>query len=209
MWSRNIKIMCPAEPVTAVPPSAGTLTSSADLLEISVAPLLSQPGHCHQHKGTATVGDLGTSTAAVSGESCELDLTLEALTSGEIMVWGALRAKWTGECRRCLSPVSGQVDVKVKELFQRQPREGETYLLRDDKIHLGDMLREALLLSLPLAPLCSSDCLGPAPKSFAVSSAQGASAGQVGQTGETGEADQPKGDPRWAVLDELKFDGPD
>lgn len=202
MWSRNIKVMCPAKPVISTEPPASTLASSADLLEISVAPLLAQPGHCHQHKGTATVGELGTSTAAVLGESCELDLTLEALTSGEVMVWGDLRVTWTGECRRCLSSVSGEVEVRVKELFQRQPREGETYLLSDDKIHLGEMLREALLLSLPLAPLCSSDCLGPAPKSFAVSPARDMPDGQT-------SADQPKGDPRWAALDELKFDDPD
>lgn len=197
MWSQNIRTMCPAEPVSSAVSPASTLASSADLLEISVAPLLSQPGHCHQLKGTATIGELGTSTAAVSDESCQLDLTLEALTSGEIMVWGALQAVWTGECRRCLSPVSGQVNVKVKELFQREPREGETYHLAEDKIHLGEMLREALLLSLPLAPLCSPDCLGPAPKSFAVNSAHNP------------PADQPQGDPRWAVLDELKFGDPD
>lgn len=117
-----------------------------------------------------------------------MDLTLEALTSGEIAVWGLVKAGWQGECRRCLQSVTGQLEVKVKELFERKPREGETYLLAEDRIHLGDMLREALLLNMPLSPLCSVDCVGPDPQFF-----------------EVPQADNPK-DPRWAALDELAFD---
>lgn len=50
-----------------------------------------------------------------------MDLTLEALTSGEIAVWGLVKAGWQGECRRCLQSVTGQLEVKVKELFERKP----------------------------------------------------------------------------------------
>ena len=151
-----------------------------------------------------TRAELATSTATVAGQSCAADLTLEALSSGEVMVWGQLRAAWQGECRRCLEPVAGEVAVKVKELFERQPQEGETYLLAGETIDLGELIREALLLNVPLAPLCSAECLGPSPEVLAVGSADEAAASSP----DSPEQERPK-DPRWAALDELVFDPPE
>ena len=50
---------------------------------------------------------------------------------------------------------------------------------------------DTALLALPLAPLCSADCAGPAPEAF-----------PVVPPDEGG----PVRDPRWAALDELRFD---
>jgi uncharacterized metal-binding protein YceD (DUF177 family) len=50
-----------------------------------------------------------------------------------------------------------------------------------------------VLLHLPLAPLCSPDCAGPAPSELSVLDA-------------TEDAALDTRDPRWAVLDELRFD---
>jgi len=162
--------------------------SADDLFAVPVAALLAQPGKCRNLSGSGSVGQLETSIATVEDGNCQVELTLEALTSGEIAVWGIVKANWQGECRRCLQTVTGQLEVKVKEFFTRHPREGETYLLAKDRIHLGDMLREALLLNMPLSPLCSADCTGPDPQFFGGP-----------------PADNSK-DPRWAALDELGFD---
>ena len=77
--------------------------------------------------------------------------------------------------------------------------EGETYELPDsDELDLGPMLVEQATLALPLAPLCDSDCPGPAPDSFPASLASEA------EGSPDDEAD--RRDPRWAALDELTFD---
>ena len=182
----------------AIPPLPGYRETS---LTVPVGHLLAHPGERRQLVSVIDAGELATSTVVVAGKSCAADLTLEALSSGEVMVWGQLRAAWQGECRRCLEPVTGEIEVKVKELFEHHPQEGETYLLEGETIDLGVMTREALLLNVPLAPLCSTECLGPSPEVLAVSSADTA-------LPDVSEQERPK-DPRWAALDELVFDPSD
>ena len=53
------------------------------------------------------------------------------------------------------------------------------------------MVRDAVLLALPLAPLCADACAGPAPDEF--------------PTGPVATEEQPV-DPRWAALTQLEFD---
>lgn len=112
-----------------------------------------------------------------------------------LSVTGTVVADWEGTCRRCLEPTFGSVDVEVREIFERNAVEGETYELPDDHVDLGPMLDEQVLLSLPLAPLCSQDCAGPAPEAFPAMV-------------EADDESEPAGDPRWAALDALKFDEP-
>ena len=67
----------------------------------------------------------------------------------------------------------------------------------DDQIDLEPVLREALALSLPTAPLCSEDCAGPDPGAHPV--------GRVTDD-EAGDESPALADPRWAVLDQLRTD---
>jgi uncharacterized protein len=87
---------------------------------------------------------------------------LERVPEG-IVVRGTITAPWSAACSRCLEPVSGAISVHVDELFETQPLEGETYQLDDDVIDLEPMVRDALLLELPPAPLCADDCAGLCP----------------------------------------------
>jgi uncharacterized protein len=95
---------------------------------------------------------------------------------------------WRGECRRCLGPVDGYAEAPVREIFEARPTEGETYPLDGEQIDLEPMVRDAVLLALPLAPLCASDCQGPAPEAFP-----------------TGPPDEERSllDPRWSALRDL------
>ena len=85
---------------------------------------------------------------------------LERVPEG-IVVRGTLAAAWSAACSRCLEPVGGEISVHVDELFETVPLEGETYKLDEDVIDLEPMVRDALLLELPLAPLCSAGLRGP------------------------------------------------
>lgn len=148
---------------------------------------------------------LAVSSAEVpEGAEVGLELTLEA-TGDDLVVSGVVRVPWSGTCRRCLAEVQAEVDADVREIFQRVPVEGDTYPLGDGMVDLEPMVREAVLLALPLAPLCSEDCVGPDPERFPAKPEGG-----VGSAAGDGPDDgAPRRDPRWAVLDELRFDDDD
>ncbi|MBB1155087.1 MULTISPECIES: YceD family protein [Amycolatopsis] len=100
------------------------------------------------------------------GEPVELDLMLESVVEG-VLVTGTAAAVATGECSRCLDPVTENVEVDLTELFaypgsatEETTDEDEIPRLVDDRIDLEPTVRDAVVLALPLAPLCREDCPG-------------------------------------------------
>lgn len=101
-----------------------------------------------------------------SGAPVELDLRLESVTEG-VLVTGTVTAPIAGECARCLDPVSAAVVVELCELFaypdsatDETTDEDEVPRLVDDLIDLAPAVRDAVVLALPVAPLCRPDCPG-------------------------------------------------
>jgi uncharacterized protein len=142
-----------------------------------------------------------TSAAQVDPDAdVALDGTLEA-TGVDVVLTGTVTFPWEGECRRCLKAVHGEVVADVREIFEPTPVEGETWPVEGDAIDLAPVLREVILLTLPLVPLCSEDCAGPDPERFPAT-VEGTGA----DDGEDDEVDPPPADPRWAGLDALRFD---
>jgi uncharacterized protein len=114
--------------------------------------------------------DLGAGMISVpEGSDLRLDVQLEGVSEG-VLVTATVTAPLAGECARCLDPFSSAVTARFRELFARQDggryREGEGddeedgYLLRGDLLDLEAALRDALVLELPLSPLCAPDCPG-------------------------------------------------
>jgi uncharacterized protein len=126
-------------------------------------------------------------------EPVDLEVTLEAVEGG-VVVAGSVTAPWVGECRRCLVAVSGTATADVEELFVREPEEGEAYPILGDHIDLEPLAREAVVLALPLAPLCRPDCAGLCPGCGADLNAGPCACPPAA------------GDPRWAALDVLRQD---
>ena len=96
------------------------------------------------------------------------------------------------EVTRCATPVSGELTIAVNERFGDAPiAEDELYPITDDTIDLGLLVRDAIVLELPMAPLCREDCRGLCP--------------QCGADRNEGDCAcvAPK-DPRWANLDVLR-----
>ncbi|MGV9293296.1 YceD family protein [Amycolatopsis sp. NPDC003676] len=100
------------------------------------------------------------------GEPVELDLMLESVVEG-VLVTGTATAVATGECSRCLDPVTEHIEVDLTELFaypgsatEETTDEDEIPRLVDDRIDLEPTVRDAVVLALPLAPLCREDCPG-------------------------------------------------
>ena len=73
-----------------------------------------------------------------------------------------------GECRRCGGPVAGAVVATVRERYapptEPPRRDEDAYPLAGDELDLEPLARDAVLLDLPLAPLCSEACLGLCPQ---------------------------------------------
>jgi uncharacterized protein len=99
------------------------------------------------------------------GAELELDLTLEGVAEG-VLVRADVRAPLVGECARCLDLFTSSIDVRFTELFARDASEDDAdgYLLVGDLLDLEPALRDALVLELPLAPLCADDCPGLCPE---------------------------------------------
>jgi uncharacterized protein len=158
---------------------------------VSVADLLRTPGHRRELDLQGPVGELRSAgTVLDAGEDADVRVGLEAIPEG-VVADGRISAPWRAECRRCLKEVTGRVDVEFRELFEREPNEGETYALGHEEIDLVPLIREALLLALPLAPLCDAACQGICPT--------------CGADLNEGSCDCPPAgrDPRWAALDDL------
>lgn len=110
--------------------------------------------------------DLGVEMVGVpQGADIELDLRLEAVMEG-VLITGTTRVPLVGECARCLEPITLSFEVEFQELFvypdTRSGEEaGEDELrLEGDLIDLDPVLRDAVVLALPLSPLCRDDCPG-------------------------------------------------
>ena len=158
--------------------------------------------------------------AIPSDEPVDLELTLQAVTEG-VLVTARVLSVAVGECTRCLDPVELEIDENFTELYeyaedarvvrkrekkmserQKKAQEEEELLDEEDELRqmVGDdvdlegPIRDAIILNLPLNPLCSADCPGLCPV--------------------CGEklADLPEGhshevgDIRWAGLEGLKLD---
>jgi uncharacterized protein len=162
--------------------------------------LFRHPGARQQVLLVGPLSGVALSTSRLTDDDVRAELTLEAQGS-TVTVTGRVVARWTGECRRCLAATGGELAVRVQEIFEPDPVEGETYRLDRDHVDLEPALREALALALPLAPLCDEACAGPDPDDHPVTVED-----EPGERGANGTTETAPADPRWSALDALRFD---
>jgi DUF177 domain-containing protein len=163
---------------------------------VSRPPFLVPTGELFRHPGArqhltlaGPLPGLALSTTWLTSDDVVADVVVEA--QGEaVMLTGSVTAAWTGECRRCLETTGGEIRVELREIFEPHPTEGETYPLDRDDLDLEPVLREALALALPLAPVCREDCPGPDPDAHPLRA----------------DDEATPADPRWSALDGLRFE---
>jgi uncharacterized protein len=109
-----------------------------------------------------------------------------------VSVLGRVGFDWEGDCRRCLEPVVGTIEIEIDEICQVDaPDDADIVDFDGESLDLLPLIRDAVGLSLPLAPLCRDDCIGPDPERYPALSVD-----EVEQVG-------PGPDRRWAALDDL------
>ena len=122
---------------------------------------------------------------------------LQATGDGRFYWHGSLRTRISGECRRCLAPVSRAVTANIGVLFTQDPdalEDPDSYPLPPEAtvIDLTPAVREELLLAVPQYLECRADCRGLCPRC-----GQDLNAGPCGCAPATA-------DPRWTALAALK-----
>ena len=159
-------------------------------LDLNVRDLVHRPGEMRERTLEVPAPEQFGAAAAVvaQGTPVTLDVRLEGLHEG-ILVSADVETTATGECVRCLDPVTIPLQVEIQELFAYSADEAFDFVVRDDHVDLEPVVRDAVVLALPFQPVCRPDCPGLDP--------------------ETGEklADHPERspreviDPRWAALE--------
>ena len=158
-----------------------------------------RPGEFRDEKRTVSAPDgLGSGLVLVpAGGDVALDLRFEAVSEG-VLVTGSAVAPLTGECARCLDPLTSTIEVSFQELYRYLPdpgedeNDGEERFLDGDLLNLEPAFRDAVVLALPLSPLCRDDCPGLCVEC-------GAKLAEAGPEHGHGE----KVDPRWGLLAKL------
>ncbi len=100
------------------------------------------------------------------GGDIRLKLRLESVVEG-VLVSGEADVPLVGQCARCLDPIEDALELDLQELFayagsttEATSEEDEVRRVEGDFIDLEPLVRDAVVLSLPLAPVCSEDCAG-------------------------------------------------
>lgn len=103
------------------------------------------------------------------GTEVVVDLRMESVSEG-VLLSGVVSAAAVGECSRCLTPISLDVDADIRELYAYPESttaatsdEEEVPRLQDELIDLRPLVTEEIVLALPLIPLCREDCAGLCP----------------------------------------------
>ena len=147
-----------------------------------------------------------------AGADVPLEVRFEAVSEG-VLVTGTAIAPLAGECSRCLAPLTSSVTVGFQELYlypesrhdkhdkhddQEEQDAGELYHLDGDLLDLDPAFRDAVVLALPMSPLCREDCPGLCAECGA----------RLAETGPDHRHDAAV-DPRWAALQQLSEQGND
>jgi uncharacterized protein len=109
------------------------------------------------------------------GAPVELELRLESVMEG-VLVTGTARALAKGECVRCLEPLELALEADFQEMFsypdaddrgrpKAEPADDaeedeDTLFIEDGLFDLEPVLRDAVVLALPMQPVDQDDCPG-------------------------------------------------
>ncbi|MEC7523097.1 MAG: DUF177 domain-containing protein [Myxococcota bacterium] len=118
---------------------------------------------------------LGDTDVSLAPEAGEGHLALRAQKQGDdVVLTGRLRAALVTPCSRCLEPAPVPVDAEVGNLFTARgpalrpepdeleltPEDLDREFFSGDRIVLDDIVREYLLLEVPIQPVCEPGCEG-------------------------------------------------
>jgi uncharacterized protein len=135
--------------------------SQSAVYTVSIIDLMHKPGQMREASlDILTPEPMGEGIAVVpDGTNLDLDVRFESVHEG-ILVTGEVFVDADAECSRCLEPLTVPIEVDFQELFTYSVSSEDDHFVKDDEINLEQVIRDAVVLNLPLHPLCQIDCLG-------------------------------------------------
>ena len=113
---------------------------------------------------------IGIDVIAVPVGILELDLRLESVAEG-ILATGEFDVVAKGECIRCLEPIELELSRNFQELYAYTPNSDDPEELEEDQLlmegevmNLEAPVRDAIVLALPINPVCDENCQGLCPE---------------------------------------------
>ncbi len=129
---------------------------------VNVSDLLARTGEERRVTLRAPL-EVGVDQARTDGDvPVQADLVLRSIPGG-ILVTGSLTAPAHLTCYRCLTEWDEEQVVRVRELFGDGLDDDGDYRVDDQHIDLEPLVRDEVVLALPLLPLCRADCAGLCP----------------------------------------------
>jgi DUF177 domain-containing protein len=128
---------------------------------IDIRDLLENPGSSRTVHLDEPVAGLRTELVDVPEDApIAGDLVLESVVDG-IYVSGSVGGRFQMRCARCLKSFERDFDVEMTELVSREPGPEDDYGFAEDlTLDPEPLVRDAVGLEMPFAPLCRPDCLG-------------------------------------------------
>lgn len=184
----------------ATHPNTAARRASRSPLVINIARLGRRPGSMITFSETVpSPSRIGLDLIGIDeGAPLKLDLRIESVSEGAL-VTGTVSAPTSGECARCLTPITGDVEIDLTELFAYPDTATDETTEADeigrvgssgqpDTVDLEQPIIDAIGMSLPFSPLCGPECAGLCPQ-----------CGVPLATAEPGHHHE-QIDPRWAKL---------
>lgn len=135
-------------------------------LVIEIGDLAGRPGASKKIHRTQAFSGMGGPLAWVEDDE-PIDIVLDAESTDEgIAVHGKATGRLHLSCSRCLIDFERRFEQKIDEEFFFDPRrvvEMDGYGIQEMSIDLEPMLRDVLVLGMPINPLHAPDCLGLCP----------------------------------------------
>ncbi|HSF86591.1 MAG TPA: YceD family protein [Acidimicrobiia bacterium] len=132
---------------------------SANPFLVHARDLLANPGKVREHTVDASV-DWGIELARVS-EDHELHADLDLVsTSGGVLVRGAVDVVAATTCARCLAESESEMRIEVAQMVEHGADDDDEYHTTGDDLDLEPILRDEVLLAMPLRPQCEPACEG-------------------------------------------------
>lgn len=141
-------------------PEGLTALREVSQLSVEISELLRHPGTSKRYEFSADVDGLSLDMGHVR-PTLDFDLELASLVEG-VLVSGHARGSYELECSRCLSLFDAVFDVELDEMLAYEGQAGseDGYAVSDDHAHLEPVVRDSVVLAMPLNPLCRPDCKG-------------------------------------------------
>ena len=138
------------------------MTASLAPLVVNATELLRRPGSRRRVVTDVALAAVDLDDRRLTGDVA-VDVTLES-TLDDVVVTGRLRIRRHDACRRCLREIDDVLEVTVDERYRVEPAPADdAFPIVNGQIDLAPMVREEVLLAIPDAPLCRSDCPGLCP----------------------------------------------